>query len=485
MKQNILVMRGKMCNFAFAKDQIHLLTMKKILFILASWVALAASAQQVSMMVMSDPHVMEKSLFDLPYGEAFLNSLQRDLKVNESSQQLFDSFVNLAIREKPQLLLVPGDLTKDGERVSHDYVARRLKEVEAVGTKVYVIPGNHDMENPLAYKYYGTKSERVPSVTEQEFRDIYRDFGYDEAVSVDSVTGSYIVYPVPGLAIIGINTNISNRMKSRYVHGRLFQPTLNWIERVSGEAKRDGRLVIAMSHHQMMQHHNQEDYFAPTAMTNMEKNVKGLPNIKKVQETLTRSGIHLVLTGHYHTQSVTDVETLHGKLTDVSTGSLAGFPSPYRRLSLNMKTGKMRVTSATLFGNKPTQWPTSELASREMDRLRYMVQVYVPRLPGVKTDLTDAYQYLATSYNKALCALAAGDETGHKPKEIYTECMEATDRYIRHVLMYNAAKVNTLRQQKDGPYRRASDLINSIMYNYVGQRQHVNADNALTINLAK
>ena len=440
-------------------------------------------AQQVTMMVLSDPHVMDTSLFDVPYGEAFMQAMQRDLKVNESSAQLFDKFVGIVLKERPQLLLVPGDLTKDGEKASHMYVAKRLAEIEAAGVQVLVVPGNHDMENPLAYGYHGNKAERVPSVSEKEFREIYKDFGYAEAVSVDSLSGSYICYPLPGLAVVGLNTNIPNRMKSRYVHGRLWQQTLNWMERVSGEARSAGRIVIAMSHHQVMQHHNQEDYFAPTAMTNMEQKVKGLPSLRDVQETFTRSGIRLVLTGHYHIQSVSDVETLHGKLTDVSTGALSGFPSPYRRMMLNMQTGRLRITSATMFGNKPSQWPTTDLANREMDRLRYMVQLYVPRLTGVKTDMSDAYQYLATSYNKALCALAAGDETGHKPKAVYEECMLATDKYIKHALMYNAVKVNALKQQKNGAYRRASDLISSIMYNYVGNKKHVNADNSVTIQL--
>ena len=453
--------------------------------VLGMLLSVGAWAQQVTMMVMSDPHVFDTSLFDVPYGEAYIQAMQRDLKVSESSMKLFDQFVNKVISEKPQLLLVPGDLTKDGERASHEAVARRLHDIEAAGTKVYVVPGNHDMENPLAYAYHGKKSERVPSVTEAEFRDIYRDFGYAEAVAMDSLTGSYMVYPVPGLAIIALNTNIPNRNKSRYVHGRLYQQTLNWMERASGEARSNGRRVIAMAHHQMMQHHNQEDFFAPTAMCNMEKGVKGLPSIRDVQETLTRSGIHLVLTGHYHIQSVTDVETLHGKLTDVSTGSLSGFPSPYRRMTLNMHTGKLRITSATMFGNKTSQWPQTDLAQREIDRLRYMVQIYVPKLPGVKTDLSDAYQYLATSYNKALCALAAGDETGHNPKAVYEECMTALDKYIRHAFVYNAVKINALRQQKDNPYRRASDLIQSIMYNYVGTRKHVNTDNTVTLQLAK
>ena len=255
---------------------------KKIfVLLLMAGAVICAKAQQVTMMVASDTHVMDKSLFDIPYGEAFIKAMQQDLKVAESSQQLFEQFATIAMRERPQLLLIPGDLTKDGERASHEYMARKFKEIEAGGTKVYVIPGNHDMENPKAVRYNGTKTERVPSVSEAEFREIYKDYGYSEAVSTDSVTGSYMVYPVPGLAIVCLNTNIPNQYKSRYVHGRLFRPTLTWIERAATKARLEGRYVIAMAHHELMQHHNQEDYFAPTAMLNMERGVKNLPALKR------------------------------------------------------------------------------------------------------------------------------------------------------------------------------------------------------------
>lgn len=459
---------------------------KKILvLLLVMGTAICAKAQQITMMVTSDTHVMDKTLFDVPYGEAFIKAMQQDLKVAESSQQLFEQFAAIVMKERPQLLLIPGDLTKDGERASHEYIARKLKDVEATGTKVYVIPGNHDMENPLAYRYKGNKVERVATVSEAEFREIYKDFGYSEAVSMDSVTGSYMVYPVQGMAIVCLNTNIPNNNKNRYVHGRVSRNTLAWIERASAMARREGRYVIAMSHHEMMQHHNQEDYFAPTAMLNMEKGIKGLPTQKEVQETLTRSGIQMVLTGHYHIQSITDTETLYGKLTDVSTGALAGFPSPYRRMTLNMQTGKLRITSATLYGNKPSQWPTTDLAMKQRDRLRYMVQLYVPKILGKKVNMTDAYSYLAEPFNKALCALAAGDENGHQPKQVHEQCMKAFDSYVCHALNYNAINLNKVRQEKNGPYQRVSDLIRSIMYNYVGTTKHINTDNTYQLTLRK
>ncbi len=442
-------------------------------------------AQQVTMMVASDTHLMDKSLYDVPYGEAFIKAMQRDLKVAERSQQLFDQFIQKVITEKPQLLLIPGDLTKDGERVSHEYIAAKLGEVKKNGTKVYVIPGNHDMENPLAYSYHGAKSEKVPSVSEKEFQSIYSECGYSEAVTSDSLTGSYMVYPTPGLAIICINSNIPNRYKSRYVHGRLFSPTLSWIENAATMAHSERRYIIAMVHHELMQHHNQEDFFAPTAMLNMEKKVKGLPSLKTVQQTLTRSGIQMVLTGHYHIQSINTTETLYGTLTDVSTGSLSGFPSPYRNITLNTNNGKVKITSHTLHGNKTSRWPTTQLAMKQMERLKYMVQVYIPTVGGKKKNLDEAYKFLADDFNKALCALAAGDESGHQPKKVHEACMKAFDKYVLHIMNYKAIDVNKIRQEKNGPYKRVSDLIHSIMYNYVGNQKHKCSDNSYSLTLKR
>ena len=436
---------------------------------------------QYRMVVMSDPHVMSKSLFEEPYGGAMLKTMQADLKVPEDSQYLFDQFIGLMLREKPQLVLVPGDLTRDGEKVSHEYVARRLGELKAAGINVYVIPGNHDMENPLAYSYHGDKAMKVPSVSEKEFMQIYKNCGYGEAVSTDTLTGSYMAYPADNLAVICMNSNIPNRYKARYVHGRLSAATLAWMERAAAKAHSEKRYIIAMVHHEVMLHHNQAETFAPTATTNMEK-IKGQPSLSDVQNAFARAGIQVVLTGHYHIQSITDVNTLFDKLTDVSTGSLSGFPSPYRYMTLN-DDGRLTITSATMFGNKTSKWPYTELSQKEMGRLRYMLQIYVPKLPGIKTNMTDAYSYLADKMETVLCALAAGDEAGHSPKKAYTECMDAFDRYVRHAYNHNVISVDKVKADPKGPYHQFSDLVRSIMYNYVGDRKHVNADNSVVIKL--
>lgn len=433
-------------------------------------------------MLASDPHVMSKELFDVPYGQAFLSYMSHDLKAMENSEKLFDEFTAKVIQEHPDILLLPGDLTKDGEKLSHLYMAGKLAEVRKAGIKVYVIPGNHDMENPMAYKYFGDKAEKVPSISEKEFVEMYHEDGYAQAVMTDTLTNSYMVYPTKDLAIICINSIIPNKYKYRAVHGRLSSRLLHWMEEAAAKARQEHRLVIGMMHHEILEHHDQASTFIPTAMVNMEK-IKGQPSIGEVRNAFRRAGIEVVFTGHYHIQSIKTSSTLYGNITDVTTGALSGFPSPYRNVTIDTQKGIVKVTSATMFGNAMSKWPTTDLAKKEADRLQYMVRAYVPKIGNKATDMNEAYQYLAKPFGTALCALAAGDEQGHSPKKVVDECMKAWDNYVCHALQFNVVEINKIRTQKNGPYVRLRSLFTSIMNNYVTTRKNNTPDNSYTIRL--
>ena len=89
-----------------------------------------------------------------------------------------------------------GDLTNNGEKKSHQKLANLLGEIERSGkTKVLVIPGNHDIDNPWARSFEGDKQVLADSVSPKEFTKIYGDFGYKEAISRDKKTLSYLATP--------------------------------------------------------------------------------------------------------------------------------------------------------------------------------------------------------------------------------------------------------------------------------------------------
>ncbi len=108
--------------------------------------------REINIAIISDIHYMDKSLL-VKDGPAFQAYLAKDPKLLEYSSYILRAAVRDIIRKRPNLVLIPGDLTKDGERISHERVASILKEFTMHGIKVVVTVGNHDVNNPEAQKY--------------------------------------------------------------------------------------------------------------------------------------------------------------------------------------------------------------------------------------------------------------------------------------------------------------------------------------------
>ena len=99
---------------------------------------------KTKIVVLSDPHVMAPELL-VSNGYAWTKYMNGQRKMVDYSQALFDEMViRLKDDIKPDLVLITGDLTKDGERLSHEYVKGKLDELRASGIRTLVIPGNHD-----------------------------------------------------------------------------------------------------------------------------------------------------------------------------------------------------------------------------------------------------------------------------------------------------------------------------------------------------
>ena len=76
--------------------------------------------------VFSDTHVMAPSLLDSPTNKQWKNDLANSKTMLDLSTTMFDLLVEKTLTEKPDMLLLVGDLTKDGEVESHQYVRERL-----------------------------------------------------------------------------------------------------------------------------------------------------------------------------------------------------------------------------------------------------------------------------------------------------------------------------------------------------------------------
>lgn len=133
------------------------------------------------------------------------------------------------------MLLVAGDLTFNGEKLSHETVAGLFEEIEAAGVPVLTLPGNHDVNNGMAYRYTGNTAEPTETVTAQEFREIYRAYGWEDSLLRDTASMSYVWEPAEDLWIIAIDGNTDSHS------GWVDDETLTWLDKVLTQAEEEGK----------------------------------------------------------------------------------------------------------------------------------------------------------------------------------------------------------------------------------------------------
>jgi 2',3'-cyclic-nucleotide 2'-phosphodiesterase (5'-nucleotidase family)/3',5'-cyclic AMP phosphodiesterase CpdA len=296
----------------------------------------------VKFAVISDVHYYDPALGTS--GSAFEAYLASDRKLIAESKAILESAIAGIINSDAQIVLVCGDLTKDGELVNHQQLAEQLRQLEDAGKKVYVIDGNHDINNPHAFSYSGDQATPIASATPAQFKEIYGDFGYDEAVAQDPNSLSYAVEPVPGLRIIAMDSvlyddNIANGTST--TAGAFSAERLAWINAQIEAGAAQGKTVIGMMHHGVTNHFSLQSAFFPEYVIDDAANVAA---------NLSSRGMKAVFTGHFHAQDITKA-TLPGNqfLFDVETGSLVTSPVPFRLVDLTGE-GKLYVTTNRITG---------------------------------------------------------------------------------------------------------------------------------------
>lgn len=316
--------------------------MKHIL--LTAWclvMAMAAPAQNTTamlnydnykIMVISDIHLLAPSLYDS--GKAAQKLDASDMKLVLNSDLIMQRFVDEILNEKPQLLLISGDLTFNGERASHERLAKHLQRLEQAGIKVLVIPGNHDVMCPYSKSYIGDEPTAVPTVTSEEFAGIYTNFGYGSDSNRDPNSLSYTCEPIPGLMILGIDSNIysqsSDAEVTYHTEGAVKPETLEWIKQQLAKAQNNGKRVIAMMHHHLVEHIDGEALLLSNYIVDKHYDIA---------QMLHDGGVKVVFTGHLH---ITDAATLDG-ITDVATGSASTYPLPMRTATIDSSLSAMTI----------------------------------------------------------------------------------------------------------------------------------------------
>ncbi|MCL2326738.1 MAG: metallophosphoesterase [Proteobacteria bacterium] len=298
----------------------------------------AAQYPDTRFAVISDLHIYDPSLGST--GTAFEKELYSDTKLLLESEALLDFAIHELLQSDIQFVLVPGDLTKDGERVNHEIVSAKLQKLVDAGIKVFVVPGNHDVNNPDASRFMGDEKQPVDSISADQFAQFYQNMGYRDAISRDSHSLSYVAQPVDGLWLVAIDScryseNVPG--KSAIVGGGIRQESADWLAGVLEQAAEKNIAVIAMMHHGMMEHWNGQAKLHPDYIVS---------DYRHVGKFLASYHVRLGFTGHYHAQDIARAEFDGNVLYDIETGSLVTAPCPIRYCSIEQ--GVLTVRTDTI-----------------------------------------------------------------------------------------------------------------------------------------
>lgn len=277
--------------------------------------------------VISDPHYHSKELGTS--GKAFEDYIKRSVKLLAYTEDIFRSISDDIISTSADFIIICGDLTKDGEKLNHEKFAAALENIRK-NKKIFVVPGNHDVLNGAAFSYSGDSVSRVQNITPEDFKKIYRNFGYSAAIDEDSYSLSYMAEPVSGMYLLALDScrwKENRPGKFPITDGGFDMGSLKWIEKVLKKASDEKKPVLAFMHHGLLEHY-------PGNIRNNRAYV--IHSNNRVAELLASHGVKLVFTGHYHAQDITlSSIAKSGIIYDIETGSPATYPCPYRFVSIS------------------------------------------------------------------------------------------------------------------------------------------------------
>jgi 3',5'-cyclic AMP phosphodiesterase CpdA len=262
--------------------------------------------------IMTDIHYLASSLTDM--GPGFLNMVEHgDGKLTNYVWEITDAAFEQIQMESPDVLILSGDLSLEGEKKSHEELAGKLELLEQAGVTVVVIPGNHDINNPSASVYQGDERYPAEPVSPEDFARIYNEFGYREALSRDPASLSYTYDLGPSMRLMMLDTcQYSSKNK---VGGMIKTETYEWIAEQLKQARKDAVAILPVGHHNLLD--QSKVYVGDCTIEHSEELI----------QMLEAENIPLFISGHLHVQHFMQHEDIG--IYEIVTSSLTTPPCQY------------------------------------------------------------------------------------------------------------------------------------------------------------
>ncbi len=382
------------------------------------------------LIVATDIHYLSPELTDK--GPGFMSMVENgDGKVVTYIDEITDAFLEEVIARHPNVLLLTGDLTLNGEKQSHEELAQKLKAVEDAGIPVLVIPGNHDINNHQAAGYFGEGRRPAEFTTPEEFREIYKDFGYDESMSEDDRSLSYIYELDPSTWFLMLDT-CQYTQKAR-VGGAIRSETYDWIRYWLEKAWNEDIRIICAAHHNLLD--ESEIYMDDCTIEHGEQ----------LARILDEWEVPVFLSGHLHVQHA---KRYHDEgVWEMVTASLATPDCLYGVMDYTGAEEFHYYTRSVDVGRWAREHHVTEPDLLEFDAFKqpFLLQVFARRALGAlsenneltdieKDKMADFYAWLCYRYYQGTACDIAAEAVKDPAWELWSEQNGELCEYLEYIL---------------------------------------------------
>ena len=150
---------------------------------------------------------------------------------------------------------------------------------------------------------------------------MYKDFGYQDALTYDTDSLSYIYKLSEDKWILMIDSNYSENnyeFDMNFVGGELTKTTMDWLKENLAYAKENNIEVISTMHHNLLVHNE------------LFKKSYTLNNNQELLDVYKEYGVKINFSGHLHIQSIKNQDGIY----DIASGSLVDYGNRYGKLDV-------------------------------------------------------------------------------------------------------------------------------------------------------
>lgn len=283
----------------------------------------------VKIAVITDIHFLSKKLASTGTAlTTFENTTGRNI---DDLHSVLNTVINDLIKEEIDVLFITGDLSNHGELQSHIDFIEKLKHLKDSGIRIFVTPGNHDINIPDSKRYIGNESIAVASVTDDEFEQLYDSYGFGDVLYRDESSLSYVAEINKDVWLLSIDANrYDENINSSITGGRIRNETMIWALQILQVAQDKGVRVLGMMHHGLVEHMPFQSAFFSDYL---------IEDWRNKADSLADAGLNIIFTGHFHSNDITLHKSPSGNIIyDVETASLSQYPFVYRVMNLTDST---------------------------------------------------------------------------------------------------------------------------------------------------